>query len=55
MVSKSRLFFAITIFLNICMVLKLACNAFLRYVLEWAGPFDILYGSTEHIRSLLAL
>lgn len=55
MVSKSRLSFAITIFWNICMVFKHACNAFLRDVLEWAGPFDILYGSTEHIRSLLAL
>lgn len=55
MVSKSRLFFAITIFRDISMVLKLACHAFLRDVLEWAGPFDILNGSTEHIRSLLAL
>ena len=55
MVSKSRLFFAITIFWNISMALKLACHAFLSDVLEWARPFDILDRSAEHIRSLLAL
>ena len=55
MVSKSRLFFAIDIFWNICLVLELASHALLRYVLEWAGPFDVLDGSAEHIRSLLAL
>ena len=55
MVSKSRLFFAITIFWNISMALKLACHTFLSDVLEWAGPFDVLDGSSEHIRSLLAL